>query len=411
MPWLGIAVAGGAGLLIGLERERRKRQPGHVAFAGVRTFTLAALAGALAQALGEPWMVVAGAVLLGALITVAYIRSSAVDNGATTELALFVTYLIGVAAIAQPMLAAGVSVAVTALLASRTRLHAFANEVLSPDELRDGLILAACALIVLPLAPSTPVEWLGGLDLRKVWGVVVLLLAIQAGGHVALRVLGPRHGLAVSGFASGFITSTGTIAAYGLRARQAPAQLDACVAGALLSCLSTFIQLGVLIVALHPPALAASLPMLAAGLLAVIAASLPGLIRGSAVPAEPVAQRRAFSLPGTVGFALLLVGVTLATRWLDALLGAEASLVAIAIAGLADVHAASASALSLAASADGALPQRQLLLMLLLAISTNTISKLVASLAGGRRYAVRVMPGLLLAVGAAWAASVATGGI
>jgi 4-hydroxybenzoate polyprenyltransferase len=72
LPWLGIAVAGGAGLLIGLERERRKRQPGHVAFAGVRTFTLAALAGALAQALGEPWMVVAGAVLLGALITVAY---------------------------------------------------------------------------------------------------------------------------------------------------------------------------------------------------------------------------------------------------------------------------------------------------------------------------------------------------
>ena len=64
MPWLGIAVAGGAGLLIGLERERRKRQPGRVAFAGVRTFTLAALAGALAQALAQPWMVVAGAMLL-----------------------------------------------------------------------------------------------------------------------------------------------------------------------------------------------------------------------------------------------------------------------------------------------------------------------------------------------------------
>jgi uncharacterized membrane protein (DUF4010 family) len=409
MPWLGIAVAGGAGLLIGLERERRKRQPGHVAFAGVRTFTLAALAGAIAQAIGQPWMVVAGALLLGALITVAYIRSSVVDNGATTELALFVTYMIGVAAIAQPMLAAGVSVAVTALLASRTRLHAFANEVLSPDELRDGLILAASALIVLPLAPSTPLDWLGGLDLRQVWSVVVLLLAIQAGGHVALRVLGPRHGLAISGFASGFITSTGTIAAYGLRARQSPAQLDACAAGALLSCLSTFLQLGVLIVALHPPALAEALPMLAAGLLAVVAASLPGLLHGSSPPAGPAPRRRAFSLPGTVGFAMLLAGVTLATRWLDTALGAEASLVAIAIAGFADVHAASASALSLASSSGGAMPQLQL--MLLLAISTNTASKLVASLAGGRRYALRVMPGLLLSAGAAWAASLATGGV
>ena len=55
-PWLGIAVAGGAGLLIGLERERRKQQPGHVAFAGVRTFTMAALAGAIAQpSLNHGW--------------------------------------------------------------------------------------------------------------------------------------------------------------------------------------------------------------------------------------------------------------------------------------------------------------------------------------------------------------------
>ncbi len=409
MPWLGIAVAGGAGLLIGLERERRKRQPGHVAFAGVRTFTLAALAGALAQALDQPWIVAAGALFMAALITLAYHRSSALDRGTTSELALFVTYLIGVAAIAQPMLAAGVSVAVTALLASRPRLHAFANEVLSPEELRDGLVLAASALIVLPLAPAAPVDWLGGLDLRQVWGVVVLLLSIQAFGHVALRVLGPRHGLAVSGFASGFITSTGTIAAYGLRARQSPAQLDTCAAGALLSCLPTFIQLGVLVVALHPAAFAASLPMVAAGLVATAIASLPGLVRRDSVQAEPAARRRAFSLPATVGFALLLAGVTLATRWLDSALGAEASLAVVAIAGFADVHAASASALSLAASGERA--EGQLQLMMLLAISTNTASKLVASLAGGRDYAVRVCPGLLLAAGAAWAAAFATGSL
>lgn len=408
MPWLGIAVAGGAGLLIGVERERRKRQPGHVAFAGVRTFTLAALAGALAQALGQPWLVAAGALFLAALITLAYQRSSAVDGGATTELALFVTYLIGVAAIAQPMLAAGVSVAVTTLLASRSRLHAFANEVLSPDELRDGLILAGSALIVLPLAPSTPVDWLGGLDLRQVWSVVVLLLAIQAGGHVALRVLGPRHGLAVSGFASGFITSTGTIAAYGLKARESPAQVDACAAGALLSCLSTYIQLGVLIIALHPAAFAGSLPMLAAGLLATVIASLPGLVRGRGIPAEPVARRRAFSLPATLGFAMLLAGVTLGTRWLAETMGTDASLVAIAIAGFADVHAASASALSLAASGAGMAAPLQW--MLLVAISTNTISKVVASLAGGRAYALRVWPGLLLGTGAAWVAAFTTGG-
>ncbi|MCE2949878.1 MAG: hypothetical protein LXA50_22805, partial [Betaproteobacteria bacterium] len=51
----------------------------------------------------------------------------------------------------------------------------------------------------------------------------------------------------------------------------------------------------VLIVALHPPALAASLPMLGAGLLAVIVASLPGMLHGSPADAGPVPRRGAFS--------------------------------------------------------------------------------------------------------------------
>ena len=49
---LGLAAALGGGLLIGIERERRKGTGPHRALAGVRTFTLAALAGAGAQLTG-----------------------------------------------------------------------------------------------------------------------------------------------------------------------------------------------------------------------------------------------------------------------------------------------------------------------------------------------------------------------
>ena len=48
---VGFAAALGGGLLIGIERERRKGTGPHRAPAGVRTFALAALAGAGAQAL------------------------------------------------------------------------------------------------------------------------------------------------------------------------------------------------------------------------------------------------------------------------------------------------------------------------------------------------------------------------
>ena len=58
---LGVAVALGGGLLIGLERERRKGDGPARRAAGIRSFALAALAGAMAQALGQPALVAVGA--------------------------------------------------------------------------------------------------------------------------------------------------------------------------------------------------------------------------------------------------------------------------------------------------------------------------------------------------------------
>jgi len=413
--WIGLGVALAAGLLIGIERERRQAQQGHAGFAGVRTFSVTALAGALAQSLGMPVLVALAATLLGALIVIAYLRSSRVDPGMTTELALFVTFLIGVAAPGHPGLAAGLAVAITALLASRPRLHAFAREILSPEELRDALVLAASALVVLPLMPAQPLSWLGGIAPRTIWGVVVLLLAVQGAGHVALRWLGPRQGLAWSGLASGFVTSAGTIAALGLRAREEPTLLRACATGALLSCVATFMQLALLVIALRPGAFALLAPMLGAALLAVVAVALPGVSRRSKDQAtrgdgptpgsanlQPVAARRAFDLGRTVVFALLLVVVTAATGWTSAWLGTDAALAATALAGLADVHAAATSALSLAAA--GTLPDASLPTLVLAAVITNSLTKLVATAAGGPAYALRVAPGLI-----AIAAAAATG--
>ena len=408
-PWIGLAVALAAGLLIGIERERRKTQQGQPGFAGVRTFSVAALAGALAQGLGMPWLVGLTGAVLGALIVVAYLRSSPTDPGMTTELALFVTFLIGVTASVHPALAAGLAVAVTALLASRPRLHAFAREMLSPEELRDALILAASALIVLPLMPAAPVEWLGGIAPRTIWGVVVLLLAVQAAGHIALRWLGPHQGLAWSGLASGFVTSAGTIAALGLRAREQPALLGGCATGALLSCAATFTQLGLLVLALRPGAFALLAPMLGAALLAVVALTLPGLPgRNSATPAtgddatalaQPLAARRAFDPGRTLVFALLLAAVTAVSGWMGSSLGAEAALATTTLAGFADVHAAATSALSLAAG--GTIADRALPAMVLAAVCSNSLTKMAAALAGGRRYALRVIPGLALILAAA----------
>jgi uncharacterized membrane protein (DUF4010 family) len=67
---------------------------------------------------------------------------------------------------------------------------------------------------------------------------------------------------------------------------------------------------------------------------------------------------------------------------------------AAAVTGIFDVHASAASTLSLGAS--GALPPSSLTAPILVAFTTNTISKLVAAFTtGGVGYGIRVGSGLV----------------
>jgi len=263
----GLAAALGRGLLIGLERERRKRgvewgptRPP----AGIRSFALAALGGGIAQTLQQPWLVALGAALVAVLVAVAYGASRRPpppgapppDPGLTTELALFVTYLVGVLAVQQPALGAGAAAVAAGLLAARERLHRFATRALSDAEWHDALVLAALVLVLLPLAPTTPLPWLAGLAPRTLLSLMTLILVLQAAGHVALRLLGPNAGMAGSGALSGFVSSTATIASMGARARAEPALAQACTAGAVFSTAATWVQAMLLLVATAPAAAA-----------------------------------------------------------------------------------------------------------------------------------------------------------
>jgi uncharacterized membrane protein (DUF4010 family) len=400
---VGLAVALGGGLLIGIERERRKGAGPRRALAGVRTFALAALAGAAARALGEPLLLAAGAALIAVLACIAYWRDRSRDPGVTTELALLVTYLLGVMAIAHPIVAAGGSVVVTALLASRRTLHAFSVDTLTEMELRDGLVFAAAALILLPLLPDQPMQWAIGANPRRLWGLVVLFMALQAAGYVASRAAGVRLGLAVSGLAAGFVSSTGTIAALGARARVAPSLRPSCIAGALCSTVATVLLLAVVVLAVCPAALPALAPSLLAALIAAGGVAGFSVWRQPARSALKAPGGRAFSLWYAIGFAAILTAATATVSLAERFLGQTAASVATAIAGGFDVHAAAASTLSLAAA--GKLSVTAVRLPVLVAYSANALTKLVAGfVGGGRLYGAQVGLGLVGTVGAAWLA-------
>lgn len=264
----GFLAAFGGGLLVGIERERDQGGDGGPGAAGVRTYTLTAVAGIVAALIGAIAVAV-GIAAFAALAHASYQRSRERDPGLTSEVTLVLVFLLGALALAQAQLAAALFVATAILLESKQALHRFTRQVLTDAELGDLLLLAASALIVLPLLPDRTIDPFGVLNPRTLWLLVVLVMAINAAGYVALRALGARRGLLLAGFVGGFVSSTATIGGMGQRAKATPAARPSAAAAALLSNVPTLIQLGVIFAALAPGLLRAFARPLLVGLLMV----------------------------------------------------------------------------------------------------------------------------------------------
>jgi uncharacterized membrane protein (DUF4010 family) len=413
---LALLVSLGLGLLIGIERERSKGTGPTRAFAGIRTFSIVALTGCLCQLLDSGafgadvstgLLVPAGALVVGALIAIAYWRDRSRDPGITTELALFITYVLGVTAVSRPALAAGAGVVVALLLASRHSLHRFSRDVLSGEELRNGLLLAGAALVVLPLLPDRAPDWAPALNPHRIWRLVVVVLMLQAAGHIALRIFGARSGLALSGFFSGFVSSTATMAAMGHHARQQPARAPACASGALLSNVATMIQLAVLAAMVDPRLLQhLAWPLIGGAIGAIIAALMGWQHDHETVRAEEEPRPAAFQPLHALGFAALMTGVTALVSWLQGSAGNLAATASIALAGFADAHAAGTAAFNLLADSmrNGTVHVGlDVGMLMMLGVTTNTVSKTIAaSVAGGAVFMRRVAPGLLMLLAGGW---------
>jgi uncharacterized membrane protein (DUF4010 family) len=398
-----LAAALAVGLLIGIERERSKGQGPRRAAAGVRTFTLIALAGAMSLELGGLPAFLLVTAIVGAFAAISYVRSVRRDPGLTTEVAMVVTLLLGGLTLREPRLAAALAVVVTIILASRTKVHDWIKNVLTDEEVRDGLLLAAAALVVLPLLPKQAVDPWGVVDLRKLWTLAVLVMAINGLGYIAVRALGAKVGLALAGLFSGFVSSTATIGAMGSRSKLRPELHRSAVAGAAASSIATVVQLAIVVGLVSMPTLEALLPSLVlSGLAATAYAGLFTLRSVRETTQQELPAGRPFS-PKTALLFVVVVGAALAiSTALTSWLGNNGLLLATGVAGLGDAHAAAISAASLAAGGKAEVPFAAV--AVLIGFSTNSLSKAVVAFSlGDRRFALQLLPGLVLMVLAAWA--------
>jgi uncharacterized membrane protein (DUF4010 family) len=384
----------GVGLLIGAVRERAQRDPLN-AVAGVRTHVMVAMAGSLGVALGTN-VLIGVLLVLGGLAVASYVRKASRDPGLTGEVALPVTALLAALAHSHPGLAAGLAVVVAGVLYAKDPLHELVREWLSERELRDGLLLAGAALVVLPLLPDKAVDPWGVLVPSWLWRMVVLIMAVGMVGQLALRIFGARWGLPLAGFLAGFVSSTAAVVGFGHRARAEPQQMRPAVAGALFANLGS-LALFAGVVAASAPALFAivAVPLAVAGAVLLAVAGAGVIRRGSMKSLPDSGSSQAFRLSHALLLAALMGLLLLLSAWLQREYGSTGVLIASAAVALAEVHAAAASLAQL--SIDSQMPLSAVTWGLVLLLLVSSLAKTVLAFAsGGAGYGWRIAAGLLL---------------
>ena len=186
----------------------------------------------------------------------------------------------------------------------------------------------------------------------------------------------------------------------GALAMQEPALARPAVAGAVLSTVATILQMTALLAATNMATLhQMRFPLIAGGIAALAYGALLTFlsVRLKAVP--PTQSGRAFRLKSAVFFAGMIAVVLFLSAALNARLGRAGVLVVAAVAGFADTHSAAVSVASLVAA--GKFAARDAMMPILAALTTNTISKAAVAIStGGRRFAMQIIPGLVIVIAA-----------
>lgn len=397
-------VAVSLGFFIGLERER-KRVPDISIFAGVRTFPLISLFGAVVGVLAlltSPWVLVGSFLPVGLLIGLVYWRESAQGwLGGTTEFAVLVAFALGaLAGYGLWVAALAGAVLTTGILSLRDELRRFAGAV-SQADLFAVVQFAVVSAVILPLVPDQQFGPWGVWNPRSIWLLVVLISGLSFIGYIAAKLVGAGRGLLLSGLLGGVASSTAVMLGFSERSKREPSAARIFAGGALAASVVTVPRLLVLLVVLEPTlALPALLPLGAAFLVTVLG-TVVVYTRNRRKDQAAITVSNPFELRVALQFAALFALVLLLVRASQEYLGAGGFYLVNFLAGITQLDAIT---LTLAGEVGSGLSPVTATRGLAFALAANNLFKTVLAVTiGGRAFATTVAGTLLAAAVAALA--------
>ncbi len=387
------------GLLIGLERERSP-----AARAGLRTFSLVALAGTLGALLSEksgaPWLLGAGLLVMGGMMVATYFKATeSEDPGTTTVAAVVVCYALGAMVwYGMEQLAVTLAILATALLYFKPELRGV-SRTLTRLDLVSILQFAVLSFVILPILPNQDYGPYNALNPYQIWWMVVLISGLSLAGYAVLRIAGQRHGTLLTGLFGGIASSTATTLAFSRHGRDTPQLAGMAGLVILLANWVVLIRLSVLVAVLAPSLLRPMLTLLGSGALAglvVIYLLWRRLDRQGSTPV--LEMKNPTEIRAALSFGLLYAVVLFAAAWLSDWAGSQGVYAVALVSGLTDVDAITLSSLRLFNL--GNLQIDQTANTILLAVLANIAFKSgLAGVIGGGALARLVLPGMAAVAG------------
>lgn len=398
-PWSAFVISLAIGLLIGLERERSP-----AAKAGLRTFSLVALAGTIGALLGDktgqPWLLAAGLLILGGMMIAAYLRGEeAEDPGTTTIAAVVVCYGLGAMVwYGYTDIAVALAITTTALLYFKTELRG-ASQRLSRKDLVSILQFAVLSFVILPVLPNQEYGPYHALNPHHIWWMVVLISGLSLVGYAALRLGGHRYGTLLTGFFGGTVSSTATTLAFARNSKENPNLTGIAALIILIANLVVLLRLSIVIGVVMPSLWLPLSGMLLGGLVAGVAFVYLLWRRQEERPSPPELEvGNPAEIRSALGFGALFALVLFAAAWLGDVVGKQGIYAVALVSGLTDVDAITLSSLRLFEL--GNLETKQTAATILIALVANISFKcgLAASISG-LALARQIVPGMAAVAG------------
>ncbi len=288
-------------------------------------------------------------------------------------------------------LAATAAVIMAILLGLKPVLHGWVYR-LAPKEIYAMFKLLLISVVILPILPDRTYDPWAAFNPYEIWWMVVLISAVSFTGYFAVRLIGPRAGILLTGLFGGLASSTAVTLSLARLARDSSEECKLLAAGVIIASSTMFPRILVVAGFLFPPLAKLLLPPLSV-MMAVGYTSAWWLVHH--IPSRTVSPILDLANPFEFGTALrfgaLLALIFWLAKVLQAWLGAVGIYLTAAISGITDVDAITLTLAKLARDFAGL---EIAALGILLAAAVNTAVKGVMALAIGGRLIGKYVAGV-----------------